>query len=242
MNPRWIPSGWELPPALLFRLGRKVGRQRAIAADGHLLVLLHAVPSADQDEREARVFWRQPDGTWKASKGKGLRGLVEHLAEYQTALDVLEADEDNAASAEDFFSLLERCTPLARSCRNMHATLQSARDLATADLDLLSCRDEAYGIERNAELLVSEVKNRFELYVAQKTEKMTQDSHLMAVQGYRLNTLVALFFPTATLAALLGMNVPSGLEATPAPLGFLATLVAGAALGYGVKSWLSRPS
>lgn len=239
-NPRWLPSGWELPQSVLSRLGRKAGRQRTVAEDGHLLIILHATPQPGQDDREARTFWRSPDGDWKASKGKGLKALVEHLSEYQAALDALEVDENKASSAEDFFDLLERSNPLARSSRNLHSTLQSARELAPDDHNLISCRDEAYGIERQAELLVQDIKNHFELYVAKKTEKMTQDSHTMAVQGHRLNTLVALFFPTATLAALLGMNVPSGLEGVAPPLAFLGTLAVGSALGYAVKSWLGR--
>ncbi len=238
MNPRWIPSGWELPPEILERLGKKVGRQRSMEEQDHLLVILHAPPQPGQDEREARVFWRPPDGQWK---GRGVKGLLEHIAEYQAAVDGLEAEEDRAANAEDYFAVLERANPLVRSCRNMHAALQQARDLVPEDNELLSARDEAYSVERNAELLVSDIRNGFDLYVAKKTEEMTRSGHAMAVAGHRLNTLAALFLPMATLAALLGMNIPHGWEASSPPGAFVAAVVVGVLMGVGVKAWLDRP-
>ena len=240
MTPKWIPNGWELPPEILERLGRKVGRQRAMEEGDHLLILLHAPPKPGQDEREARVFWRKPDGSWSTNtKGKGAKAILEHIAEYQSLIDALEAQEDSAESADDYFAVLDQATPLARASRNMHAALQQARDLIPEDQEIVSCRDEAYNCERSADLLVQDVKNGFDLHVAKQTELMTKSGHAMAVAGHRLNTLVALFFPTATIAALLGMNVPIGLENTPGA--FVGAIVVGLALGFGVKGWLDRP-
>lgn len=241
MNPKWVPSGWELPPEIVERLGKKVGRQRAMEEIDNLLVILHAPPQPGQDEREARVFWRPPDGAWKASKGKGIKGLLEHVAEYQTLIDALEAEEDKARSADDYFNLLERANPLARACRNMHVALQQARDLVPEDAELISARDDAYAVERNADLLLVDIRNAFELYVARKTEEMTRSGHAMAVAGHRLNTLAALFLPTATLAAVLGMNLQHGMESASPPGPFLLAVVAGVVLGLAVKAWLDRP-
>lgn len=207
----------------------------------HLLVILHAPPQPGQDEREARVFWRSPDGTWKASKGKGVKGLLEHVAEFQACVDSLEAEQGKAGDAEDYFRLLERVSPLARSSRNMHAALQQARDLVPEDAELICARDDAYALERNADLLQADVRNAFELYVAKKTEEMTRSGHAMAVAGHRLNTLAALFLPTATLAAVLGMNLQHGMETTSSPAPFLAAVIAGVVLGLAVKAWLGRP-
>lgn len=187
------------------------------------------------------MFWRPPDGVWKATHGRGVKGLVEHIAEYQAAIDGLESEEDGASTADDYFHVLERANPLVRSCRNMHAALQQARDLVPEDGELLSARDEAYSVERNAELLVTDIRNGFDLYVAKKTEEMTRSGHAMAVAGHRLNTLAALFLPMATLAAVLGMNIPHGWEASAPPGAFLMAVLAGAVLGIGVKAWLSRP-
>jgi Mg2+ and Co2+ transporter CorA len=241
MSPKFIPAGWELPPDILERLGKKVGRQRAMEEQDHLLIILHAPPVPGQDEREARVFWRTPNGQWKASKGKGSKGLIEHIAEYRAAIDALEAEEDRARSAEDFFKVLEKANPMARSCRNMHAALQQARDLVPEDADLICARDDAYAAERNAELLVADIRNGFDLYVAKKTEEMTRSGHAMAVAGHRLNTLAALFLPTTALAAVLGMNVPSGLESSPPPGTFLIAVIVGLVMGIAVKSWMDRP-
>ncbi len=242
MNPKWLPSGWELPPGIVERLGRKVGRQRSMEEGDHLLIILHAPPKPDQDEREARVFWRKPDGSWQSNnKAKGVKAILEHIAEYQAAIDALENLESSAKTADDFFQVLDQAAPVARASRNMHAALQQARDLIPEDQDLVSCRDEAYACERSAELLLQDVRNGFDLYVAKKTEEMTKSGHAMSVAGHRLNTLVALFFPTATLAALLGMNVPHGLENASPPGAFVGAIVIGIALGLGVKAWLDRP-
>lgn len=239
MNPKWLPAGWELPPEILERLGRSVGRQRAMEELDHLLIILHAPPVPDQDEREARVFWRKPDASWHAStRGKSIKALLEHIAEYQKRIDELEAREDQAKTADEFFAILDEATPLARAARNMHAAVQQARDLVPEDQDLVSCRDEAYNCERAAELLLQDVKNGFDLYLAKNTEEMTRSGHAMAVSGHRLNTLVALFFPTATLAALLGMNVPNGFESTQGA--FIGAIVVGIGLGFGLRSWLER--
>lgn len=242
MNPKFVPSGWELPPEILERLGKRVGRQRAMEEADHLLVILHAPPVPGQDEREGRVFWRSPDGAWRASKGKGSKGLLEHIAEYQSAIDALEAQEDKASTAEDFFKALEAANPLARSCRNMHAALQQARDLVPEDPELICARDDAYAAERAAELLVADIRNGFDLHLARKTEQITRSGHAMAVAGHRLNTLAALFLPTTALAAVLGMNLPSGLETVGAPGPFLLAVLAGLVMGILVKSWMDRPA
>jgi hypothetical protein len=242
MNPKWVPNGWELPPDILERLGKGVGRQRAMEEVDHLLVILHAPPHPGQDQREARVFWRPPDGSWKASKGKGLKGLTEHIGEYQAAIDVLEALENQAKTAEDFFNILERANPLARSCRNMHAALQQARDLVPEDIELLSARDDAYAAERNSELLVADIRNGFDLYVAKKTEEMTRSSLAMAVAQHRLNSLAAVFLPTTTIAAVLGMNVLHGMENVQPPGPFIGAVLIGLVVGFGINAWMGRPT
>ena len=63
-----LPTSWEVPQVFRDRLGSRVGRQRAMVAEGHLLLVLHAPPAPDQDEREGRFFWRKPDGTWVSDR------------------------------------------------------------------------------------------------------------------------------------------------------------------------------
>src|SRR5262249_48888616 len=77
-----VPFDWELPELLRGRLGGAAGRQRAMAADGHLLLILHQPPSAGVPERTARVFWRDPQGEWRANAlGGGAQALRKHVAE-----------------------------------------------------------------------------------------------------------------------------------------------------------------
>lgn len=69
-----LPSAWDLPPVFRDRLGSHPGRQRAMFADGHLLLILHEPPKPDVNERLGCFFWRHPDGTWSSS-GLGV-GLI----------------------------------------------------------------------------------------------------------------------------------------------------------------------
>lgn len=209
--------------------------------EGHLFIILHAPPEPDQDEREARLFWRLPDANWKSSFGKaGTTALADHIREFHQKLEQAEKIFVEANGADDYFEALERVNPLYRAARNMHQALQQARDFITDEQELISRRDEAYATERTAELLQADIRHAFELYVARQTEEMSKSSHRMALAGHRLNTLVAIFFPTATLAAVLGMNVQTGLERLQPPLPMVGVLLAGACLGAGVKSWLER--
>lgn len=56
---------WQLPPEIELRLGDSTyGRQRAIFEAGHLLLILHAPPSAEDRQRQSKVFLRTPDGKY----------------------------------------------------------------------------------------------------------------------------------------------------------------------------------
>jgi Mg2+ and Co2+ transporter CorA len=208
-------------------------------ADGHVLVILHAAPRADQDQREGRFFWRKPDGTWSSTLGGGLGAIRTHLGEYEQRIDALQEAEKAAATASAYFDVINQALPLARSTRNMHAALQEARGSVEGAKDLISLRDDAYRLEREADILLNDAKNGLDFLMAQKTELLADQSHQMSLAGHRLNTLVALFFPTATLAALLGMNVPHGLENVAAPYTFIAVLVVGLVLGFIVRGMIA---
>ena len=89
-----IPGTWEVPQPFRNRLGSGPGRQRAMTADGHLLLVLHAPPKPDEEERQGRLFWRDPEGEWKTTEqGRGTVALENHLNEYSSAIDVLEQRE-----------------------------------------------------------------------------------------------------------------------------------------------------
>ena len=208
-----LPSNWKVPQIFRDRLGNKVGRQRVMFADGHLLLVLHAPPAPDERHRQGRFFWRSPEGTWQSSSlGEGIKSLDKHLEQYLQELQKLENAEDRAQTADDYFPILQAIAPLHRSAGNMHNTLQEARELAREDRDLLACRDHAYIIQRSIELLQCDTKNGLDCVVARRAEEDAENSRRMAVAAHRLNVMAAIFFPIATLATIFGMNLPSGLE------------------------------
>ena len=83
-----LPATWKVPTEFRDRLGKHVGRQRTMIAEGHLLIILHAPPDPEDTYRKGRFFWREPDATWHASEFKGgPDALNVHLAEYQQLLE-----------------------------------------------------------------------------------------------------------------------------------------------------------
>jgi len=51
----YIPQDWDLPESISRRLGDTVGKQRMMNEDGHMLLLLHQVPRAEDDEVRAAM-------------------------------------------------------------------------------------------------------------------------------------------------------------------------------------------
>ena len=72
-----LPATWDVPQNFRDRLGSSVGRQRAMLSDGHLLLVLHAPPDPDQDQRKGRFFWRKPDGVWASDQMGSGPGAVD---------------------------------------------------------------------------------------------------------------------------------------------------------------------
>lgn len=235
-----IPETWDVPEVFRRRLGDSVGRQRAMVADGHLLMILHEPPEADDEVRDARIFWRNPDGEWTANDTTGqIRSLHQHFEQYDTQMDKLEKVEERASTADVYFELLSELTVLHRAARNQHVAFQEARD-AIDSRDLINFRDRCYTLERMAELLQSDAKNALDLTIARRAEEQADTSYHMAVSAHRLNVLVAFFFPIATLCAIFGTNLDTGLEHMNPPYPFLATIGAGMAIGVVLKFLVTR--
>jgi Mg2+ and Co2+ transporter CorA len=227
-----VPIDWQLPPAFADRLGDRAGRQRAMTADGHLLLIVHEAPQAGVSERAGRLFWRDPTGNWRSnSLGAGFQSLASHLNEFVERVEALEKRLDAAQSADDFYSLLRTSAPLHRSARNLHATLQQAREFVPEDRDLINARDQSGEIERGLELLHSDAIHGLDFTIARQAEDQTEATFQMAVAGYRLNLLAAMFFPIATIAAVFGMNLRHGLEFDNTGAVFWTLLVVGLACG-----------
>lgn len=238
-----IPETWDVPAVFRQRLGDRVGRQRAMSAEGHLLLVLHCPPTADQDEREGRIFWRQPDGTWNSRGARnGQRALTNHLGAYRSRMEELEDMEEQAKTADDYFAVLSESSPLYRAARNQHIALQQAREHNAKARDVINYRDQSYEIERASELMHADTKNALDFMIAQRAEEQAKSGFQMAVSSHRLNVLVAFFFPIATLSSVFGTNLLHGYETKHAPWLFVGLLVAGLLSGLILKAIITRQS
>lgn len=235
-----LPFLWDLPEEIKERFGmRGAGRQRAMFADGHLLLVLHEVPEPGEQKRNAVFFLRKPNGEWKSSgRGQGLEQLRKHVRSYSQAQELLIQEYEDADDAEEYFRVLEEVAPLHHAATNLHATLQSAREAVPQDRDIIDLRDWAYDLERTLDLLFTDTKNALDYHVARKAEEQALLSMQSIRLANRLNTLAAIFFPLTALASVFGMNLHSGMEGTP----FLmwAVFVVGIGLGYLTREWVLR--
>jgi hypothetical protein len=208
-----LPAAWKVPAEIAGRLGDTAGRQRAMLAEGHLLLVLHEPPGPEDTMRIGRFFWRDPEGSWKSSSlGQGIQSLRAHITEFIERIEVLDDDFQSAKSAEDYFRILQKVTPLHRTARNLHAALQEAREIVPHDHDLINLRDQAGIAERAAELVHADAKNGLDFTIARAAEEESRRSYQMAISAHRLNLLAAIFLPLATLSAVLGMNIRHGWE------------------------------
>lgn len=241
MSASILPTTWQLPVAIRNRLGKTVGRQRPMAAEGHLLLALHAPPQPEDTERRGRFFWRNPQGEW-ASKdlGSGIHALAVHIDEYEDAVAKLDRLEAKATTVDEYFHILEQLTPIHRSARNLYDVLQEARQLCPGDGDLLNMRDRAYTIARNTELLIHETKNALDFRMAKRAEEQARASQHMLVAAHRLNMLAAFFFPIAALTAVFGVNLRHGYEERYVPQLFLATIGVGLLMGLVLTVFIGR--
>jgi hypothetical protein len=228
------------------RLGTTAGRQRILFEDGHLVIVLHAPPGADETLRRGRFFWRDPAGNWRtAPRGERVANLDEHLNEYETVIEELEQSEEVARDARDYFRLLDRVNPLARAVRNMYEALQEAREKLSDDRRIIVARDKAYDLSRRADLLLADANNGLDFAVAWQAEHQAESTYQMAVSTHRLNVLVSFFFPIATLMAIFGVTLGNGLEAwdaQSAPLPLLAVLGVGLVSGAILTAFVTRPA
>jgi Mg2+ and Co2+ transporter CorA len=239
-----IPHNWDVPKIFRDRFGTRAGRQRVMNADGNLLVVLHDVPDpAEPDVRNARLFWRKPDGSWKSS-GSGatnIAALRAHVEAYDAAADALEEKVDKAVKARDWFEVLRVSAPLLRSARNMSKTLQESRELAKDDKELIAVRDSAQEIERAVELIHAHARDGLDFTVARNAEENVESSRHVVESGHRLNLIAAMFLPITALGSLLGMNLVHGLETWQKPYAFWGVAIAAFLLGVMVRASLPKP-
>ncbi|UUO06918.1 hypothetical protein M4951_01065 [Blastopirellula sp. J2-11] len=241
-NKSILPAIWDVPDVFRRRLGDQAGRQRVMQADGHLLIVLHQPPKPGEKIRIGRYFWRDAKGEWNSSDlGSGDGVLVRHLGQYAAAIDRLEKREEAAEGSAAYFQVISDLSPLLRATRNLQAVLQQAREMGDNHKVLINARDQAYELERKAELLYNEAKNELDFAIAQQTERQAESSHRMSISAHRLNVLAAFFFPIVTLATIFGADLHHGFEDWNAPWPFLAMTGMGLLLGLLLWAFVSSP-
>lgn len=237
-----LPGTWKVPELFHARLGEQAGRQRMMAADGHLLLILHKIPEAGESDRESVLFWRDPGGNWKSTgNGAGVAELKAHLDEFSVYVDKMEERMQLPPSSRMYFEILQVTAPLLRTTRNMHSALQQAREALPNDRNILIARDQAGELERGLELLHADAKNGMEYMIARQAEEQAENSEQLLRAGHRLNLLIAIFLPLTALGSAFGMNLRHGLEGIQSPILFWGTLSFGLLLGFFVKALLESP-
>jgi hypothetical protein len=188
-----LPKIWNVPDAIRVRLGEQAGHQRIMLEEGHLLLILHKVPEPGKAERVPVLFWRDPEGNWKSSQGgPGAAELKTVQEQFASVIDQLEERMQQPPSAENYFDVLHRSSPVLRTVRNMHRALQQAREAIPEERQILLARDRAGELERAVELLHADAKNGMEFMVAKRAEEQALSSRELAAAGHRLNLLICL--------------------------------------------------
>lgn len=223
-----LPREWQLPSIFHKRIGARAGRQRAMVADGHLLLILRLPPEAKSLARRSAFFWRSPEGNWKSSiASEGLPSLRRVVEGYDRIAAQLEERLAKRPDAEELHEILQITTPLTRTSRNLHQALQAARE-AVDDPDIINLRDLAGEAERILDMVRQEARHGLQFLLTRRAGEQAVEAARLARAGYKLNLLAAVFLPVAAIAALFGMNLSSGVETTAAP--FLFWIVAGLTL------------
>ena len=238
MNNTKIPSKWDIPEKMRRRFGKNgVGKQRAMFAEEHLLIILHRAPNSESEGREAMIFWRNPQGKWKSSDGgNDIYKLRQHIEEFSTREINLSDLYDKANSPENYFDLLEELTPLVRSSQNMTNALQQAREYVE-DQDIIDLRDRCQEVAREVEILNTDARYGLDYQVAKRAEEQARYSMQNLKSTDRLNVLVALFLPVTAISGIFGMNLKIGLEEVPITVSWII-MIFSFLLGFAVKAWV----
>jgi hypothetical protein len=236
-----LPSTWKVPELFHSRLGEQAGRQRMMTADGHLLLILHKLPESGSFDRVPIIFWRDSAGAWKSTGGgAGIADLKEQLDQFNKAVDKLEQQIQQPPNSANYFDILQDTGPLLRLVRNMHGTLQQAREAFPDDRHILNARDQAGELERELELIHADAKNGLEFIFARQAELEAKNTKQLVSAQHRLNMLIAVFLPLTALGSAFGMNFRHGLESITTPILFWSVLVTGIFLGLIVKGAISK--
>lgn len=237
-----LPPNWSsFPDEFRQRLGSTVGRQRTMQSAEHLLIVAHHVPGADEAGRRGILFWRDASGEWRCSNGDpGKSALEMHLTRYAKRIEEFEQTLSKAVVADHYLPLLEGLAPVVRSSRNLLETLEEARKGLPDERTLIDHRDRAYDLARQAELLYEDAKNSLDVAMVRRADQQAQTANRMMLAAHRLNVLAALFFPFATLGAILGTTLTDNWTWSKSAIPFLGYVVVGGLAGLLLTQYVSR--
>jgi len=232
---------WTLNEGIKKRLGDgRYGRQRTIAVDDQMLVILHEPPKVDVNERIVSVFLREKDGSWLHNGQRKGEGMLQRLLEdYRQQFEQYEKKYNKAKTSDDLFLVLEGLNPVLRAIKNLELALQDARQACPDDKLALTMRDEASDCLRNFELLAEEARLALDYRMAKNAETQIEQSQKMAKAQHKLNLMAAITFPMMALSSLFGMNLMSGLEDSPKIL-FYMVVTFGFVVGIGALRWVLK--
>lgn len=250
------PKIWDLPFDIRRQLSGRGGRQRAIAADNHLMIVLYQVPETKSDRGETVYFWRNHEHVWHYSeRGGGFSSLEKVIEDYANRIAELEESLSEAKDSRARFQLLDEVTPVLRSVRNLADALHKALELSDQQAlaatvnkarrddepqpsQLQNVCDHANEISRAAEILKSDIESAIQFAQARQQELQSHYVCQQSKAAHRLNILAATFLPVATISSVFGMNLASGLENMTALfwIVFLASIGIGAWVGYSVMN------
>lgn len=249
------PKIWDLPFDIRRQLSGREGRQRAIAADHHLMLVLYCVPEPESNRGETVYFWRNRDQEWHFSeRGGGFSALEKVVQQYEHRVAELDDALSTAEDSRARFQVLDEVTPLLRSVRNLSDTLNKAWELSEQQAAVINKKkpgegepkasplqnvwEHAVEITRAAEFLKSDAEGAIKFAHARQQELQSHYFRQQSQAAHRLNILAATFLPVATISSVFGMNLASGLENTSVLfwLVLLAAVAVGAWIGYSVMN------
>ena len=85
-------------------------------------------------------------------------------------------------------------------------------------------------------LLAAHARSGLDFSIAASTEESARNSEHVLASQHRLNRIAATFLPISALGALLGMNLPNGLELFRSPYLFWAVALGAFLLGFVVRA------
>lgn len=226
-----VPSTWRLPDAFRRRLGARVGMQRVMHDEGHLVIVAHDVPGSNERHRRGVLFWRKPDGSWAASNGDvGNIAIELLLKKYDEEITQFELDEVQAQDAKQYLRVVEGLSPVARSIQNLSSVLQDARKHLPEATELIDLRDRAYELARTAQLNYQMTRDAMDVSMIRRSEENARIADRQAQATHRLNLLAAFFLPLATISGIFGTTLTDNWPWAESFIPFLLML------GFGLMS------